>query len=156
MDIKVQNKFASIYSKCINEQQTVQDIGTLIVEIRNNAKSISDEAKKILLQIPLYVLENQVELKEDSSTWASKNGYYFAGNYAQEPIHSRFSSEKFELDIMVDCLKEIMSNSNLLNSDFHLRNPEVTLTSDVTTKNGSKFKESGKLFASIMERAFAC
>lgn len=156
MDLKIQTEFANIYSKCLNEQQTVQDISNLIVKIRNNARFMSDEAKKLLLQIPLCVLETQVKLKQDKSIWASENGHYFAGNYAQEPIHSRFSSEDFDLDIMVDCLKEIMSNPNLLNSDFNLRNPEVTLENDVVTKQDSNFKESGKQFARIMEKAFDC
>lgn len=155
MDLKTQTQFAKIYSNLKSEQHTVQDISDIIKIINDNKHSISDDAKKILLQIPLCVLETQVDLK-NQDTWASKNGHYFAGNHAQEPIHSRFASEDFDLDIMVDCLIQIMSDSYLLNCDFNLRNPQVTLRDNVIPKQYSNFKESGKLFARIMEKAFDC
>lgn len=112
--------------------------------------------KKIILSIPLCVLESQVELIEDVADWSSKNTSYFAGNYAQEPLHSTFSSGNFELDIMVKCLNEIISDNFKLNSDFHLRNPEVTLRDDVKVKENSNFKESGRIYARIMDKAFEC
>ena len=155
MDLQTQTKFSEIYSKFNNEKNTPSDIGKLIEILRNNKQSISDESKKLLLQIPLCVLENQVEIK-NITEWAKKNGHYFAGNYAQEPFHSRFESENFDLNIMVECLKEIISDSSKLNSDFHLRNLEVTLQWDVSLKDYSNFKESGKLFANIMDKALNC
>lgn len=155
MDLQTQIKFANIYSKFHNEEHTPTDIGELINILRANKHSISDEAKKLLLQIPLCVLENQVEIK-NISDWSEQNGHYFAGNYKQEPLHSRFESNNFDLDIMVECLNEIISDSSKLNSDFHLRNPEVTLHDNVVVKKYSNFKESGKLFARIMDKAFDC
>ncbi|MCM1186671.1 MAG: hypothetical protein NC251_01780 [Lachnoclostridium sp.] len=155
MELQTQIKFANIYSKFYNEEHTPADVGKLIEILRQNKQSISDESKKLLLQIPLCVLKNQVEVK-NVTDWASQNGHYFAGNYAQEPLHSRFESNNFDLNIMVDCLNEIISDSTKLHSDFHLRNPEVTLQHDVSIKNYSNFKESGKLFAHIMEKAFNC
>ena len=153
MDLQTQIHFASVYSKFQNEVHTPSDIGKLIEIVRYNKHSISDEAKKLILQIPLCVLETQVELKNPTD-WSTTNGDYFSGNYAQEPLHSRFASNNFDLSIMVDCLNEILSDSTKLNSDFHLRNPEVTLRDDVIIKNYSNFKESGKLFARIMDKAF--
>lgn len=155
MNLQTQIKFANIYSKFQNETHTPNDVGRLIEILRMNKHSISDNAKKLLLQIPLCVLENQVELISPTD-WASKNSSYFSGNYAQEPLHSRFSSKNFNLDIMVDCLNEIISDEAKLNSDFHLRNPEVTLRDDVCVKKYSNFKESGKIFARIMGKAFDC
>lgn len=155
MNLQTQIKFAEIYSKLQHEEHTPADIGQLIYILRMNRKNISDDAKKLLLAIPLCVLENQVELT-NSDDWSSENGSYFAGNYAQEPLHSRFESKKFDLDIMVDCLNEIISDESKLNSDFHLRNPEVTLCNDVKVKKYSNFKESGKIFARIMDKAFDC
>lgn len=155
MELQTQIKFAKIYSKFYNEEHTPTDVGELIETIRYNKRFISDDAKKLLLQIPLCVLEDQVEIK-NSATWAKQNGDYFAENYVQEPIHSRFKSNNFDLDIMVECLNEIICDSSKLNSDFHLRNPEVTLRDDVTIKKLSNFKESGKLFARIMDKAFDC
>lgn len=155
MDLQIQVKFAEIYSKFQHEEHTPSDIGKLIEILRMNKKDISDNAKKILLSIPLCVLENQVELT-NQNTWSSENGSYFAGNYAQEPFHSRFESGNFTLSIMVECLNEIISDSSKLNSDFHLRNPEVTLRDDVKVKGYSNFKESGKIFARIMDKAFDC
>ena len=63
MELQTQIKFADIYSKFSNEKHTPSDIGKLIEVLRNNKQSISDESKKLLLQIPLCVLENQVEIK---------------------------------------------------------------------------------------------
>lgn len=155
MDLQTQIKFADIYSKLQHEEHSPSDIGKLIEILRMNKRDISDNAKKLLLSIPLCVLENQVELINPTD-WSSKNGSYFAGNYAQEPLHSRFNSEEFDLNIMIECLNEIISDSSKLNSDFHLRNPEVTLCHDVKVKNYSNFKESGKIFTRIMDRAFDC
>lgn len=155
MDLQTQIKFADIYSKFYNEKHTPSDIGKLIQMLRENKQHISDESKKVLLQIPLCVLENQVEI-ENVSDWAEKNSHYFAGNYAQEPLHSRFESKNFDISIMVECLNEIIADTSKLNSDFHLRNPEVTLRDDVHIKDYSNFKESGKLFAHIMDKAFDC
>ena len=155
MDLQTRRKFFDIYSKFCNEEHTPTDIGKLIEILRENKLSISDESKKLLLQIPLYVLENQVEIK-NIATWAEQNGHYFAGNYAQEPIHSRFESNDFDLGIMVECLNEIISDSSKLNSDFHLRNPEVTLRDDVTVKSSSDFKKCGKMFVHIIDKAFEC
>lgn len=97
-----------------------------------------------------------MELEENVSTWSSKNAAYFSGNYAQEPLHSSFKSGDFKLDIMVKCLNEIISDNGKLNSDFHLRNPEVTLRDEVKVKEGSNFKESGRIYARIMDKAFEC
>lgn len=155
MELKTQIKFASIYSKFNNEEHSPSDIGQLINILRDNKKFISDESKKLLLQIPLCVLESQVELKNEAD-WAEQNGHYFAGNYAQEPFHSCFESGNFDLSTMVDCLNDIITDTSKLNSDFHLRNPETTLQHDVIIKNYSNFKESGKLFAHIMDKAFDC
>lgn len=155
MELQTQIKFSNIYSKFYNEEHTPADVGKLIEVLRDNKRFISDNAAKLLLQIPLCILENQVELK-NSATWAKQNGDYFARNYAQEPLHSRFDSKDFDLNIMVDCLNEIISDSSKLNSPFHLRNPEVTLRDDVIIKEYTNFKESGKLFARILDKAFDC
>lgn len=155
MKLQTQIKFAEIYSKFQHEEHTLTDISELVRLVRVNRKDIPDDVKKILLSIPLCVLENQVELTNPAD-WSSNNGSYFAGNYAQEPLHSRFKSKKFDLNIMVECLNEIIADSSKLNSDFHLRNPEVTLRDYVKVKIYSNFKESGIIFAHIMDKAFDC
>ncbi len=155
MELQTQIKFAQLYSKFYNEEHTPSDAGKLIEILRENKHFISDTSAQLLLQIPLCVLENQVELK-DADNWASANGSYFSGNYAQEPYHSIFAKGDFNLEDVVNCLKEIISDSSKLNSNFHLRNPEVTLQHDVNVKEFSNFKESGKLFARIMDKAFDC
>lgn len=155
MEAKTKEIFFSIHSKFLNNEHTLADIANLIENIRYNKHSISDDATKILLQIPLCVLENQVEIKNTVS-WAEQNGHYFAGNYAQEPFHSRFESKNFDLNIMVQCLYDIMTDPSKLNSDYHLRNPEATLRDFVTIKEHTNFKESGNYFACLMEKAFDC
>lgn len=153
MNINTQIVFSNIYSKFCSETHSPADIGTLIELIRYHKQEISDDAKTTLLQIPLCALKNQLDVPDEYS-WAIKNGDYFAGNYSDEPLHSQFDSKKFDLSIMVDCLEAILADTKKLNSDFCLRNPEVTLTHDVVVKEYSNFKESGKIYALVMEKAF--
>lgn len=153
MNLNTQIQFADFYSKFLNETHTMSDIGLLIQRIRENKHDISDDAAKILLQIPLCVLENQSEIKNEV-LWAKSNGSYFSGNYAQEPFYSKFNSCTFDLNTIIECLMDIMSDDSKLKSDFHLRNPEVTLCHDASVKVYSSFKESGKIYARIMEEAF--
>lgn len=152
MDLNTQIKFASIYSKFSNETHSCNDIAEIICKIRESSNYISNDAKFLLLQIPLVVLKNQVELK-DEIEWAHRNADYFSGNYNKEPYHSLFKSGKFDLNVMTEFLESIMNDTNSLNSDFHLRNPEVTLRDDVVIKY-SNFKESGKIYMQIMNKAF--
>jgi len=155
MNLNIQIKFAKIYSNFLNEVHTPKDISELIETIRYNSSNISYQAKKTLLQIPLCVLEDQVQLK-DYKTWVSNNSSYFAGNCSFEPFHSTFNSGNFDLKTMYDYLKDIISDSQKINSDFCLRNIEVTFRDDVVTEQYSTFKESGKIYARIMEQAFDC
>lgn len=154
MTLQTQIQFAKIYSKLVHEKHDVSDISKLISTIRLNSENISDDAKKLLLSIPLCVLNNHVELSVSRNIWSSKNGSYFAGNFAQEPFHSKFKSNNFDLEDISNSLEDIISDSIKLNSDFHLRNPEVTLRDDVMVKEFSDFKECGKIFARAMEKAF--
>lgn len=153
MDLATQVKFAAVYSDFCNETHTPTDVSMIIQAIRENKRVISDEAKITLLQIPLFVLGNQVELK-DEDFWSKKNGDYFAGNWKEEPLHSKFISTDFDLTTIEKGLQLIMGDPKLLNSDLYLRNPEVTLRDDVRVKEYSSFKESGKIFARLMEKAF--
>lgn len=153
MDLQTQVKFANIYSSLHNETHTLDDISKIIETLRHNSRNISDKAKIILLQIPLHVLINQVEIT-DIYAWRKNNSNYFSGNWKEEPLHSKYKSGNFDLSTIVESLQTIMSDTKLLNSDFHLRNPEVTLRDDVTVKQYSNFKESGKIFARLMDKAF--
>ncbi|EXG87757.1 hypothetical protein K413DRAFT_4656 [Clostridium sp. ASBs410] len=117
MDLNTQVKFASIYSNFSNEAHTCSDIGTLIELIRFNKHTISNEAKRTLLQIPLVVLSTQVNLKNETE-WAVKNSDYFSGNCPNNSYQSIFASKDFNLDTMVTFLKDIMSDDQKLNSDF--------------------------------------
>lgn len=155
MNLQIQIKFAEIYSKFQHENHTPKDIGILIGILRFNDHYISDDSKKLLLQIPLCVFANQVEVT-NTAHWAKYNGAYFAENYPEEPLHSRFESNDFDLSIMVECLNEIISDPSKLNSGIHLRIPEAPLIHEVSVKENSNFKECGKLFAHIMDKAFDC
>lgn len=153
MDLQTQVEFAGVYSKLQNETHTAEDISEIIEIIRINKGDISDEAKILLLQIPLCVLNKHVEI-EDESAWSEENGSYFAGNWKEQPLHGTFMSKSFDLSAIAESLQQIMSDTKLLNSDFHLRNAEVTLRDDVTIKPYSNFKESGNFFARQMDKAF--
>ena len=155
MLLSEQTKFATIYSHFCNEIHTLRDIGNLITQIRASRHKISDEAKKCMLEIPLTVLKEQVELNTDISSWTSSEGSYFAGNCVHNAKYkSIFENRTFNLDTMVVLLEDIMNDPAMLNSDFYLRNPEVTIHRFVSVKEFSNFENSGLLFAHVMEEAF--
>ena len=155
MLLSEQTKFAVIYSHFYNETHSLEDIGNLIIQIRASHHKMSDEAKKCMLEIPLTVLKEQVELNTDISSWTSSEGPYFAGNCVHNAKYkSIFESRTFNLDTMVALLEDIMDDPDMLNSDFYLRNPEVTLLHFVSVKEFSNFENCGLLFAHVMEEAF--
>lgn len=154
MDLQTQVKFAVIYSNLKKEIHTLQDISQIITITRHNSKNISLESKKLLLSIPQCVLATQVELIHPEKKWANARSIYFAGNYGPGEMRSIFKSKNFDLSTIIDCMNDIMTSKTGLESDFLLRNPEVTLRDDVKILSYRNFVESGPIYAEIMQKAF--
>ena len=54
---------------------------------------------------------------------------------------------------MSDFMNYVLEDSERLNSDFYLRNPEVTLRDDVCIKFEEKFQNEQIIYAMILEKA---
>lgn len=154
MDIQTQTLFAPYYTKFCTNDHKVSDIGLLLDTIRYSKFKISDDAIRLLLQIPYCVLKSQVDLKTDSTVWAKENGQYFSGNCQNTEYAEIFASYDFNLDTMVAFFDFILSDITRIRNDFYLRNPEVTLRDDVVIKSCANFQESGRIYALTMEKAF--
>ena len=50
-------------------------------------------------------------------------------------------------------MKYVLEDSQRLNSDFYLRNPEVTLRDDVCIKDEKKFQNEQIIYAMVLEKA---
>lgn len=154
MTLDIKNNFTPIYNAFLNDTHTLQDVSQIITLIRHYGDYIPDETKIELLQIPLNVLKTQTKLQSPKS-FAKNNGSYFSGNMLHlEPHSSKFESGNFSLDDITILLENIMSNSSMLNNDFYLRNPEVTLRDHVKLINMKEFKACGTLYAKIIEKLF--
>ena len=123
--LEVQVEFAEILVKLRGKQATVSDLSQLLYLVRLYKKEIPDDIKLIMLSIPNIVLRDNCELKSDAGKWASK----------------------------YDFMKYVLEDQERLNSDFYLRNPEVTLRDDVCIKSGRKFQNEQIIYAMVLEKA---
>ena len=135
--LEVQVEFAEILVKLRGKQATVSDLSQLLYLVRLYKKEIPDDIKLIMLSIPNIVLRDNCELKSDAGKWAS----------------NKFSSKCFDLKDMSDFMKYVLEDQERLNSDFYLRNPEVTLRDDVCIKSGRKFQNEQIIYAMVLEKA---
>ena len=160
MDLEIQCKFAPYYLKFKKCDHEMLDIGSFLCTLRGNRMKMSFEAMNKMLQIPLTVLNSQCELKENESIWTSKHGYYFSGNIPSPKdevllsFKEKFKSHSFTLETIYDFLLAISQSPDYIKSDFYMRNAEVTVRDDVRETRFSYFKESGLIFARILEQAF--
>ena len=127
--LEVQVEFAEILVKLRGKQATVSDLSQLLYLVRLYKKEIPDDIKLIMLSIPNIVLRDNCERK------------------------NKFSSKCFDLKDMSDFMKYVLEDQERLNSDFYLRNPEVTLRDDVCIKSGRKFQNEQIIYAMVLEKA---
>ena len=152
--LEVQVGFAEILAKLRGRQAKISDLSQLIELVKIHKKQIPDDIKIIILSIPNFVLENNCELKGSVGKWTSKNGEYFANNcIGLEEWKEKFNSKYFDLGDMSDFMNYVLEDSERLNSDFYLRNPEVTLRDDVCIKFEEKFQNEQIIYAMILEKA---
>lgn len=140
----------------------LQIASNLIVKIREHRKDLTSEQVALLLEIPLNVLENDVELINPGS-WQESNKKYFIGNMDVnnsdyiKALKEKISNATFELEDIHELTKYVQDNFEELSLgvDFLLRNAEVTIRDDVKLNPYSTFNQSGKAFAHYIERAFS-
>lgn len=161
MEIHVQCSFATSYQAFKSCSHTIDHVTQLITTLRDHSSFISYEAKHHILQIPLHVLK--YECDSNASTQFSKDfGGYFSGNipYPSDTklleFKNCFGSGSYTLDTMVEFLEYLISKEELLcgNSEFYLRNPEVTIRDFITISSPEKFKEHGLIYSRFLEQAF--
>lgn len=154
LDISAQTEFEIIVKKLFEKAATVEDISDLVRLVRYNRNAIPDNVKLEILSIPCVVLKERCVLKESQTEWAKQNGRYFAGNCIMlEDWKEKFESESFNLVDMGSFMEFILKDSVRLNSDFYLRNPEVTLRDDVQMLNEEWYKEEQVVYAKRLKKA---
>ena len=152
--VEVQVEFAEILVKLRERRATVSDLSQLLSLVRYHKKEIPDNVKIAILGIPSILLRDKCELKKSVSKWAGENGEYFACNFVNlEEWKEKFNSKCFDLNDMSNFMKYVLEDSQRLNSDFYLRNPEVTLRDDVCIKDEKKFQNEQIIYAMVLEKA---
>ncbi len=154
LELRVQAKFAEILVKLKERNATVYDLSQLLSLVRTYKKEIPDDVKVIILSIPNIVLSDNCELKDSVGEWTSQNGEYFANNCVNlKEWKEKFNSKCFNLNDMSNFMKYVLEDSQRLNNDFYLRNPEVTLENDVRIKDEEKFQTEQVIYAMVLEKA---
>lgn len=142
----------------LSDDFSLSTVSELIVTIRSYRYKLTQEQISDLLDIPINILEEDVELK--NATAYLSNGHYFAGNITVkgdsflDSIRLKFeNSPSFDLVDIIDLTKYIRDNISVVNRDldFILRNTEVTLRDDVHLLSLSNFQRSGRVFAKIID-----
>lgn len=145
-----------------NGDFSLQTVSDLIVTIRTHHSKLTNEQANLLLEIPLNVLKNDVELKNSISWQESRRGY-FLGNMNTDDtdfvknLKEKVASASFNLEDIFSLIKYVQDNFEELSTsvDFLLRNAEVTIRDDVRLYSSSTFNNSGKAFARCIDRAFS-
>lgn len=153
MKLQVQRDFYKVANEFKSGQYDIDIVSRIIVLVREYREELTVEAAKALLEIPINVLEKDVELINDK-TWALDNSSYFYGNITwmdstfQEKWRTKFASGSYTLEDIAELCRIISSNFDIYRSasEFLLRNVEVTLRDDVRLYKYSNFNDSGFVF----------
>lgn len=153
MESEIKSKFYEIAKEFKNDQFDLKTVARIIIFIRSERKDLTAQEARLLLQIPINVLENDIELI-NKPKWVEENGSYFVGNITwadnefTDKWKTRFSKDNFGLADMVELCKIIADDFDKYRSccEFVLRNPEVTLRNDVKLKKSSNFNYRGELY----------
>ncbi len=159
-NMMMRRDFHLISEEFKTENFTLQTVSRLIEQIRLYKNNLTKEQAVLLLEIPISILENDVEIM-GSGRWSKTNGHYFSGNITWvnsdyfTKLKEKFASCKFGLEDIIDLARQVRDNFEELSSasDFLLRNVEVTLRDDVKLIAGSTFEKSGKVFAENIDKA---
>lgn len=138
----------------------LQTVSNLVVYIRQYRHLLTAEQAALLLEIPIDILKNDVELIKPNK-WQIDNADYFGGNiiwvsteYFDE-LKKKFYSADFELEDIIDIAEHVKNDYENLSSasEFLLRNVEVVIRDDLNLVSYSNFKDSGEIFAKYIDKA---
>ena len=155
MELQTKKDFNKLAQEFMNDKFSLTTVSNLIVLVRRYRKEFSKDEAKLLLEIPLNVLSNDVELINELE-WADKPSGYFGGNITwidddfKNTWKPKFSSGNYGLKDIIELCKVVSEDFHKYRSscEFLLRNVEVTLRDDVKIKKSSNFKDSGNVFSS--------
>lgn len=159
-DLQLKRDFNEIADEFLAGNFDPTTVSKIITLIREYQGKLSPEQVKILLEIPINVLENDVELI-NPDLWVSHNRGYFSGNITWveseyfDDIKKRFATGNFGLGDIIELAKTVQNDyENLYSaSEFLLRNVEVTLRDDVQLKGYTSFHKSGNVFSEQVKKA---
>jgi len=131
----------------------LQTISSLVSLIRYYRGFLSDGQFRNLIQIPIDVLDNDVEISNEEKF--IRFGGYYSGNIRPtkdkylSDLKVKFSNRGHELEDILNFTIYIHDNIDKLRYEieFLLRNTEVVLRDDVKLLSYSNFKTSGNIFA---------
>lgn len=158
--IQMERDLNSISRLFKSGEYDLQTISKLVVYIRKYRNLLTPDQAALLLEIPINILKNDVELKSPNK-WQKDNAEYFGGNitwvkteYFNE-LRKKFFSANFELDDIIDIAEHVKDDYENLSraSEFLLRNVEVAIRDDVNVLRYSDFKDSGAVFAKYIDKA---
>lgn len=136
-----------------------ENVAVLFEVTRFYKNELTGEQIRQLLEIPLDILENLVELKV--LDWAKKNRDYFTGNMAITEeneflnyLKKKFESATFELEDVTLLTRYIHDNIDNFGSEleFLLRIPEVTIRDDVRFIEEYNLEGRGLVYSKIIEK----
>lgn len=161
--LSLKNRFLKAGNKFRTDDFNLVTIASIIDEIRYSVGELTTDEVRLLLEIPISVLKDDVDLR-DEPLWYQENMEYFAGNLCIEDdfgmeLRKKVLDGNCNINDMLRSLEYVKDNYNSLinrhgrNVELILRNPEVALREDCIIVNGDKFRSKGELFANYIDKA---
>ena len=161
--LSLRNRFLKVGNKFRTGDFNLITVATIIDEIRYSVGELTSNEVRVLLEIPISVLKDDVSLKNEV-LWCRENKDYFAGNLCIEDdfgmdLRKKVLECSCDISDMLQSLEYVKDNYNRLinrhgrNIELILRNPEVTLREDCIIVNEDKFRSKGELFSKYIDKA---
>ena len=159
-EINMKRDFNILSKELKSDNFDLRTISNIVSNIRMHNGNLTAEQAKKLLEIPINVLENDVELIS-KVTWQSEHAHYFSGNITWVEsdyfikLKHRFANKNYTLSDIIDIAKIVGDEFDEYRSasEFLLRNVEVVLRDDVRLTGYTNFKQSGNVYAKIIDDA---
>ncbi|GEM_PF-2453458 len=154
MELQTKRDFNVIAKEFESNNFGVKAVSQIISCVRMHKSDLTDKQARTLLQIPIDILENDVELK-NRAKWQQDNSSYFAGNITGTDDDfarlwkGKFANKSYDLMDIAELCKTVAYDFTKYRgaSEFLLRNIEVTLRDDVDVRSCSNFYKSGNVFS---------
>ncbi|WP_322904796.1 hypothetical protein [Paenibacillus campi] len=158
-NLSMLRNFNELYEDFQNGQFDLVTVSNILVSIRKYENDLTHEQIKLLLNIPINIMEHDVEISNYSEFM--EFGGYFSGNITSQDdeilnkFKEKFRLKQYDLQDIISLTKYVQDNIELIDSDIELilRNPEVTIRDDIKLLEYSNFKKSGRVFAKQIKEA---